>query len=85
VYLCLEQQGLLLLQQVLLELPSLILPRARLMNPLLLLTRARAAPGHYLLRAAGARGELILYVETNAFGRRIICPQLNVGLRGGGT
>ena len=56
-----------------------------MMNPLLPLTGARAAPRHYVLGAAGARGELILYVETNAFGRRIICPRLNDGLRGGGT
>jgi hypothetical protein len=60
--------------------------KAPLMNSLLLLTRARAAPRHYLLGAAGARGELIVYVETNAFcPSRIICPQLNDGLRGGGT
>jgi hypothetical protein len=82
LYLCLEQQGLLLLPTVLFELLGV---GARLTNPLLPLTGARAAPRHYLLGAAGARGELILYVETNAFGRRIICPRLNNGLRGGGT
>ena len=56
------------------------------MKSLLLLTRARAASRNYLLGAGGALGELILYVETNAFGpSRIICPRLNVNLRGGGT
>jgi hypothetical protein len=59
---------------------------ARLTNSLLLLARARVAPRNYLLGAAGALGELILYVETNAFcPSRIICPRLNVNLRGGGT
>ena len=82
LYLCLKQQGLLLLPAVLFKLLGV---GARLMNPLLPLTGARAAPRHYVLGAAGARGELILYVETNAFGRRIICPRLNDGLRGGGT
>jgi hypothetical protein len=79
LYLCLEQQGLRLLPAVLFKLLGV---GARLMLPL---TGARAAPRHYVLGAAGARGELILYVETNAFGRRIICPRLNVDLRGGGT
>ena len=54
------------------------------MNSLLLLTGATSR--NYLLGATGALGELILYVETNAFcPSRIICPRLNVNLRGGGT
>ena len=83
MYLCLELKVLLLLPQVLLEL----LPGwARLMDSLLLLTGARAAPRHYVLGAAGHWGELILYDETNASGpSRIICPLVNDGLRGGGT